>query len=227
MNTTPTTTTAATTTTATGTAVAPDASRASVSSMTTDTRPAPGRPAPNTPSTPKAAKAPRKRTFPPRVRKTVLILHVISSLTWLGVDVGLLALSLTGLTTDDPMTLRAVYLTMSVLVDAVVIPAGLLALTTGVVLSLGTKWGLVRYRWVLVKLVITLVTVTLTYYGLRAGVETAAAEVRAAAQAPSEARGGLLFAPIVSLTCYVFMTVISFFKPWGRTRWGRTAGRAT
>jgi len=220
--------------------------------MTTDTRPAPERPAPNAPSTPndmakapnaangvatvagaaraakgsKAAKAGRKRTFPPRIRKTVLVLHVISSLTWLGVDVGLLALSLTGLTTDDPMTLRAVYLTMSVLVDAVVIPAGLLALTTGVVLSLGTKWGLVRYRWVLVKLVITLVTMTLTYYGLRAGVETAAAEVRAAAQAPSEARGGLLFAPIVSLTCYVFMTVISFFKPWGRTRWGRAAGRA-
>jgi hypothetical protein len=220
--------------------------------MTTDTRPAPERPAPNAPSTPndmakapnaangvatvagaaraakgsKAAKAGRKRTFPPRIRKTVLVLHVISSLTWLGVDVGLLALSLTGLTTDDPMTLRAVYLTMSVLVDAVVIPAALLALITGVVLSLGTKWGLVRYRWVLVKLVITLVTMTLTYYGLRAGVETAAAEVRAAAQAPSEARGGLLFAPIVSLTCYVFMTVISFFKPWGRTRWGRAAGRA-
>jgi hypothetical protein len=210
MDTTPTTTTAPTTTAATGiAAAAPDAFSASVSSTTIRTRPAPRRAADG------------KGTFPPRVRKTVLVLHVLSSLTWLGVDVGLLALSLTGYTTGDPMTLRAAYLTMNVLVDAVVIPASLLALATGVILSLGTRWGLVRYHWVLVKLVITLATATLTLVLLRAGVQTAAEEVRAVAQAPAEAGGGLLFAPIVSLTCYVFMTVISFFKPWGRTRWGR------
>jgi hypothetical protein len=209
------TTTPKTTTAANGiAAAAPDASRASVSSPGTTRRPA-GRRAPA-----------KKATFPPRVRKAILVVHVLSSLTWLGLDVGLLALSLTGLTTDDPLTLRGVYLTMNVLVGTAVIPASLIALASGVILSLGTKWGLVRYRWVVVKLVITLITATLTIVLLRAGVQTAAEEVRAAAEAPAEAGGGLLFAPIVSLSCYVFMTVISFFKPWGRTRWGTAAKTA-
>ncbi|GLZ05093.1 membrane protein [Actinomadura sp. NBRC 104412] len=149
------------------------------------------------------------------------MLHVLGSLTWLGLDVGLLALSLTGLTSDDPATVRAVYLAMNVLGTTVLIPAAILSLVTGVLLGLGTKWGLVRYHWVLVKLVLTVITAALTIFALRSGLSQAADEVRLSAVAPADAAGGLLFAPIVSLTCYLFMTVLSIYKPWGRTPWAR------
>jgi hypothetical protein len=33
--------------------------------------------------------------------------------------------------------------------------------------------------------------------------------------------GDVLFGPVVSLSAYVFMTVISVLKPWGPTRRGR------
>jgi uncharacterized membrane protein len=200
MNTTPTTPTA--TPAAAGAAAAPRSLSAPVSPATA----------------PRSRPSSTKARFSPRTRKAVLLLHILSSLTWLGLDVGLLALSLTGYTSDDPATVRAVYLAMNVLGNTVLVPAALLALVTGVVLGLGTKWGLVRHRWVLVKLVITLITATLTIFLLRAGLQQAAAEVRTVPGLPGEAGGGLLFAPIVSLTCYVFMTVISIFKPWGRTR---------
>jgi uncharacterized membrane protein len=207
MNTTPTTPTA--TPAAAGAAAAPRSLSAPVSPATA----------------PRSRPSSTKARFSPRTRKAVLLLHILSSLTWLGLDVGLLALSLTGYTADDPATVRAVYLAMNVLGNTVLVPAALLALVTGVVLGLGTRWGLVRYHWVLVKLVITLITATLTIFLLRAGLQQAAAEVRTIPGLPGEAGGGLLFAPIVSLTCYVFMTVISIFKPWGRTRWAprRTA----
>jgi uncharacterized membrane protein len=177
---------------------------------------------------PKSLSAPVSRAsstaarFSPRTRKLLLLFHIISSMTWLGVDVGLLALSLTGYLSDDPVTVRAVYLSMNVLAFTVVIPVSLLALVTGVVLGLGTKWGLVRYHWVLVKLVITLITVGLTLFLLRPGLQQAAADIRVSPVLP-DGGTGLLFPPIVSLTCYVFMTVISIYKPWGRTR--RSAGK--
>ncbi len=187
------------------------------------------RTSPTTPTTPEASPAvspaARRRStkarFSPRTRKAVLLLHILGSLTWLGLDVGLLALSLTGLTSDDPATVRAVYLAMSVLGTTVLIPAAILSLVTGVLLGLGTKWGLVRHHWVLVKLVLTVITAALTISALRSGLSQAADEVRLSAVAPADATGGLLFAPIVSLTCYLFMTVLSIYKPWGRTPWAR------
>ncbi|MGK5554328.1 hypothetical protein ACSNOI_22195, partial [Actinomadura kijaniata] len=155
----------------------------------------------------------------PRVRKANLVLHVICSVTWLGLDVGLLTLTLTGLTTDDTTTLRAAYVAMRLFGDVLLVPVALLALTTGVVLSLGTHWGLTRHLWVLVKLVLTLVAGTLTVFSLRPGLHEAA---RAALGTPADhGSWDLLAPPVVSMTMYVTMTVLSYYKPWGRTPWAR------
>ncbi|MFF5262753.1 hypothetical protein ACFY4C_27795 [Actinomadura viridis] len=185
--------------------------------------PAPDRPTPApTPAPPPAARRASRSRFSPRTRKTVLLLHVISSMTWLGLDIGLLMLSVTGFVTDDPVTRRAAYLSMNMIGDTLLVPASLLALATGILLGIGTAWGLVRYRWVLIKLVVTIVTATLTIFALRSGLHEAAAGVMADPPSAGEAGVGLLAAPLVSLTCYIAMTALSVFKPWGRTRWGRS-----
>ncbi|MFG2000774.1 hypothetical protein ACGFNU_16680 [Spirillospora sp. NPDC048911] len=155
----------------------------------------------------------------PRARKANLVLHLIVSITWLGLDIGLLTLTITGLATEDPQTLRAAYISMRLFGDLLLIPAGLLTLLTGLVLSLGTHWGVTRHWWVLAKVVLTLTAVTLTIFSLRPGLHEAA---EAAIATPLDDGGpDSLAPPIVSLTMYVTMVVLSVFRPWSRTPWAR------
>lgn len=144
----------------------------------------------------------------PTARKTWLLLHVVTSVGWLGVTIGMLVLAVAAF--DAPQ----LYQAMELLGDLVVLPLALGSLVTGVVLSLGTKWGLVKHRWVLVKFVLTVIAVVATTFSLRSGLHEAADGVVGAA-------GGDVFAAAcVSSVLYVFNTVLSVFKPWGRTRWG-------
>ncbi|MDN3255886.1 hypothetical protein QWJ24_24665, partial [Streptomyces sp. MA25(2023)] len=84
-----------------------------------------------------------------------------------------------------------------------------------------------RHRWVFTKFWLTPATTTATVFALRPGVNAAVAEVAAGGPLPDA--GDVLFGPVVSLSAYVFMTVISLLKPWGLTRRGRrlraSAGR--
>ncbi|QFZ22441.1 hypothetical protein [Saccharothrix syringae] len=142
----------------------------------------------------------------PPARKSWLLLHVISSVGWLGVTVANLVLALSAFTAPH------LYQAMALLGDRVVLPLALTALVTGLVLSLGTKWGLVKHKWVLAKFVVTVVAVAATTFSLRGTLHDAAAGVQGAGVSA-------LSASCVSLALYTFATVISVFKPWGRTRW--------
>ena len=98
--------------------------------------------------------------------------------------------------------------------------AGLVCLVTGLVLGLGTKWGLLRYWWVAVKLVLNLVLCTLILVALEPGMDTVAEygrDLTTGAEVPPEIPS-LFFPPAVSLTALTFATVLSVLKPWGRIR---------
>jgi hypothetical protein len=157
------------------------------------------------------------RRMRPRVRKTVLLLHVISSVGWLGLTFGNLVLAIAGLTTSDPQLQQGIYRVLGVLVDFVLLPISLTAFVTGLVLSLGTPWGLFRHRWVAVKFWLTLVAVLLTLFSLMPGVHET---VRIVSETPpgrlAELGGGgqdLLYAACVSGTMYLLCTILSIFKP--------------
>lgn len=81
----------------------------------------------------------------PAARKTTLVVHLISGIGWLGVDVVLLILTFTGFTSDDPATVAACYQAMGLLVVPCLLTAGLTSLASGILLGLGTKYGLLRY----------------------------------------------------------------------------------
>jgi hypothetical protein len=99
-----------------------------------------------------------------------------------------------------------------------VLIAALVSLVTGIALGLGTRYGLLRYRWVAVELVINPVLVVLVALVLRGGLDEAAA--RGAAGGPNAAEGldTLVFPPAVSITALVAATVLAVVKPWGRIR---------
>lgn len=152
-------------------------------------------------------------------RRAHLVIHVVASAGWLGLTAGLLALGITANTTGEPAAVEASVRAMKLFADWLLLPIAFLTLAGGLVLSLGTPWGLARHRWVWTKFWLTLATVTATALALRPGVNAAADAVSAGHALPDG--GDVLFGPVVSLTAYVFMTVISVLKPWGLTRRGR------
>ncbi len=151
-------------------------------------------------------------------RRALLVLHVAVSVSWLGVTLGLLALGITGWTTDSPEMTAVAYRAMKVFGDWLVLPLALSALGTGLVLSLGTPWGLARHRWVYLKFWLTLVALLLSVFSLRPGIDHLAAGATTGTPAPDLA---LVVAPAVASTLYFFLTAISVLKPWGLTRRGR------
>ncbi|MCF3118484.1 DUF2269 domain-containing protein [Streptomyces arenae] len=152
-------------------------------------------------------------------RRATLVVHVVGAAGWLGLTLGLLALALTAITTESPTSIEAAVRSMKVFTDWLVLPLALLTLLSGLLLSLGTPWGLARHRWVYAKFWLTLATTAASAFSLRPGINATAATV--AAGDPLTDPSGLIAGPIVSLSAYVFMTVISVLKPWGLTRRGR------
>ena len=103
------------------------------------------------------------------VRRSLLVAHVAVSVGGVGLTVGLLALGATAFFTGDAETARAATRAMKVFGDWLIVPIALLALLTGLALSLGTPWGLARHRWVWTKFWLTLITAGLSVFALRPG----------------------------------------------------------
>ena len=97
------------------------------------------------------------------------MLHVACGVGWMGADVVLAILMLTGWFSDDGPTVAAAYTAARLVIPpAVPVLAGGM-LVTGVLLGLGTKYGLVQWWWVFVKLVIGVVLTVLVFVLLLPG----------------------------------------------------------
>ncbi|MDQ4134325.1 MAG: DUF2269 domain-containing protein [Actinomycetota bacterium] len=170
------------------------------------------RPAPE--SAPSAPATRGGRRLSPPARKLVLCLHVVASVGLLGLSAAMLALGLAA-TGGDGEARGALYRAMEVLSGTVLPPAAVVALLSGVVLSLGTRWGLLKHRWIVVKLALTVAVILVGALVFGPAVE------RAAAGAPPAATltvfGG------ANLLMLVVATAVSVYKPWGLTRRGRAA----
>jgi hypothetical protein len=92
----------------------------------------------------------------PALRKLVLGVHIAVSVGWIGALAAYLVFDLTVVASDDVTTLRASYVAMALVTTKIIIPLALLALLTGLILSLATKWGLFRHYWTVISLILTL-----------------------------------------------------------------------
>jgi uncharacterized membrane protein len=155
-----------------------------------------------------------------QVRKSVLVVHILAAGVWLGLDVAMGVLVFTALGTGDRATEAAALQMLRLVTIWPMSVAGLLSLATGVLLGWGSRYGLVRYWWVLIKIVLNVVLCTLVLTALRSGVAEAAAAGRALAGSggPSWSAGDMVFPPIVSTTALLVAYLLSVFKPWGRIR---------
>lgn len=170
-----------------------------------------------------AAKKPVRHgpLLPPRARQLVLTVHVIAAGAWIGVDVMVAVLVVVGMTAADPAAAGLAYQALGTYVLGPMLVSALLCLATGVALGMFTRWGLVRYWWVAVKLAMNLALCAAILFALRPGMPEVAAYGQAlAGGAPPapEVVAQLVYPPAVSLTALALATWIAVAKPWGRLR---------
>ena len=167
-----------------------------------------------------------ERRLSPATYKLVLTAHVIVSVGWLGVVVAKVVLGLVALATRAPELAGALYVAMNVL-NVAFPPLAIAAIVTGVTLSLGTKWGLVQHYWVATKLVLTVgVIATAVQIGGRL-VEQVSAAPSSVVAGGGMGEGIASVLPLLTVLAVVHLlmlaaaTVLSVYKPWGKTWFAR------
>jgi hypothetical protein len=153
-----------------------------------------------------------------RARKATLVLHIASAGVWLGLDAVMATLVVTSALTDDARTRAVCYRALELVTVWPMTVAGLTCLASGVVLGLGTVYGLLRYWRVAVNLVIKIALSTLVLLALRPSITEFAdrGDALLDGQAVSSTLGDLAFPPIVSTLALLTAIALSVFKPWGK-----------
>ena len=155
-----------------------------------------------------------------RSRRAVLIVHLVSAGSWFGIDVAMAVVIGTAVTTDDPLTRASALQTLEIITVWPLLTAGLVCLLSGIVLGWGSRWGLVRYWWVAVKLLLNLVLTALVLVALGPEVRHLADQARRSMTGTPVVfdLSNLLYPPTVSPTLLLVAFTLSVVKPWGRIR---------
>lgn len=161
----------------------------------------------------------------PSLRKLALTAHVTSTVGWLGAIVGFLALATAALTSQDIQLVRGAYLVMELTGWYVLVPLCVASLATGLIMSLGTPWGLFRHYWVLVKFVITILAAIILFMYTQT-LDQLGALARDTTLSVDQLRNPspVLHSGLAVLALLV-NTTLSIYKPKGMTRHGRRKQR--
>jgi len=157
----------------------------------------------------------------PQWRKITLAVHVTTSVGLLGGVASFLLLAIVGLTSPDIGMVRAAYPAMALIAWVIILPLAVSALLIGLIESLGTKWGLIRHYWVIVKLALTLIAIIVLL--LQMGTVTYLGHVAQSIQPGDlvEPRTVMVVHSAGGLLVLLLPLALSIFKPRGRTGWGR------
>ncbi|MBA2532152.1 MAG: DUF2269 domain-containing protein [Nocardioidaceae bacterium] len=154
-----------------------------------------------------------------RVRKLALATHLTFSVGWIGAVVGYLALGVAAVGSQDAQTVRGAWIAMELIGWYVIVPLAVGSLLTGLAMSLGTKWGLFRYYWVLLAFALTTLGNVILLFHMPT-VSSLADEAREAKGTDLDKLGGDLFHPSLGLAVLLMILVLNIYKPPGMTRYG-------
>jgi hypothetical protein len=159
------------------------------------------------------------------VRRLIRLAHLIAALGWIGVDVVFGVLAVTGFTSEDLGTVAACYRALDIFVVPLLLLFGLTTLGTGLVLSISSGWGVIRYWWVAAKLLINVILSGLVFLLLAPRLASAGVEATRIDFSLRDRLQGipvdLLFPPFVSGAALLAASLLGTVKPWGRTPYGR------
>jgi uncharacterized membrane protein len=92
-------------------------------------------------------------------RSLIKILHLLFACFWLGASASIVLLQCVKGWSVDGQQLAALNRNFSVLDFALIIPGALGSLVTGYLICRTTSWGFTRYRWVVMKWILTITAV--------------------------------------------------------------------
>lgn len=158
--------------------------------------------------------------MPPPVRKLALAAHLFVSVGWICAVAGYVAFGVAASRSTHRETVRAACIAMELIGWYVIVPLAVGSLLSGIVMSVGTKWGLFRYYWVLLSLALTTLAVGVLL--LHMPTVTHLADVARQAEGGSlYALGGDLFHPGLGLVVLVVIQVVNVYQPPGMTPYRR------
>ena len=132
-----------------------------------------------------------------------------------------LALAIVGLTGEEAVIVRGVYLVMDRAAWLVLVPFAFASLTTGIVVSLVTTWGLFRHYWVVFKLLITTFATTVLLMYMETFHHMAAVAGDAAVDLNFVRNPSPVLHSILAMLILLVATVLAIYKPQGVTGYGR------
>ena len=158
-------------------------------------------------------------TMAPGLRKFALTVHLTVSVGWIGTVVAYLGLGVAAVTSQAAQTIRAAWIAMELTGWYVIVPLALASLLTGLVMSLGTRWGLFRHYWVLISLALTVFATTILLLHMP-DVSAIADVAREADEASLGGLGGDLLHPGLGLLVLLVIQTLNVYKPRGLTPYG-------
>lgn len=156
----------------------------------------------------------------PSIRKIALTSHVIFSVGWVGAVIAYLSLVIALLSGDDPQTSHAAWKSMELIGWFAIIPLAVVALLSGLVMSLGTPWGLFRHYWVVAKLVLTAFATVILIVHMPT-VSLQADGMASMGQAHIGGPSGELIHAGGGLMVLLAATILAIYKPKGLTWYGK------
>ena len=153
------------------------------------------------------------------LRKAVLSAHLTVSVGWIGAVVAYLGLGVAAVNSANDQTIRSSWVAMEVIGWFVIVPLAVASLLSGLIMALGTNWGLFRHYWVAISFVLTLFSTAVLILHMPTVSATTDLALRSEG-ASLEALGGDLFHPGVGLVVLLLIQVLNLYKPQGLTRYG-------
>lgn len=165
------------------------------------------------------------------LRKLVLTVHLTCSIGWIGAVVAYLTIVIAARANPDAETLRTAWGVLWLIGWFTIVPSALASLTTGIIMALGTKWGLFQHYWVLISLVLTLIATAILLQHMGTVNTFAGIAARATHADNGTLRDGLageLLHGGIGLLVLLVIQVLNVYKPRGITTYGwkkQQAGR--
>ncbi|MGH2946145.1 MAG: DUF2269 family protein [Solirubrobacteraceae bacterium] len=142
----------------------------------------------------------------PNVRRALLTVHIIAGVGLLGDVAAVLAVNIRAAATGDAALAAASYELLAMFTVLFGIPLSLLSLATGILLGFSSAWSVLRYGWVVAKLVLLLGVILVGTLVLGPGTE-------AMRTGEGGAQARLIASSAYDVVALTLATALSVFKP--------------
>lgn len=158
-------------------------------------------------------------------KKNILVsIHVLAVCAWFGGTLSLILLGFYLKNAQNSEQLIYSLSSMHIIDENLLKYPALATLITGILLSIWTQWGLVKYYWVVIKLVLTIFVIFLGIFFLNdwfSYLVKTAEQIGISALDESTFKStwlSIIITGVFNLSCLAFMTFITYFKPFGKIK---------